>query len=448
MGRGFVLWGRVAIASVAAALLAGAAGCGGDDEGPPTEEDAGTTTMCADPPGVALDGQGCMCDADCTDDASCVPEGDEAGWAQGMCFRECSTDADCSEGAVCGSPDIGLCLTPCDEEPCPAGRFCVAGHVCMPHCSSDDECLDGSCDPYTGSCAPPANPEGAGVMEPCERHAQCRSGSCGAAGVCITPCEIGADGCPDGAVCFSASGDARPGDAGTCAPTCTTSEDCPTGTFCSRTEVPGDQKLCIPEGLPACADEAGSVGDGWPCGCDSDCMPGALGCSSERASGYPGGRCYRECTSDGDCMGGAICDDSGVCKIPCSTEADCPDYHVCADGRCSALCQGDEQCAITGHCNRYTGRCTDGGGEDLGGVYARCRANVDCNSRYCSSDGRCLVACRVSEQGCPEDALCASYSTGTDLGLCYVPCTVADPTCPSGLTCSSMPSPPGSRVCR
>jgi len=428
-----------------AVLAIGLLACG-DEVGTMTA-DAGPADlppMCAPAAGSVADGDRCDCSTDCTEGALCVPERDEFGWPGGACARMCEVDDECSGTDVC---EFGVCSETCAHDgQCPESRFCLEG-VCVPHCSRDDECRNGRCDRYTGSCNPPRDESLAGLNEPCVRDEDCRSETCNPEiGICTSSCELGEEGgCPENGVCFSNNDQARDGDRGLCLLGC---EDtpCPEGFLCSRTELPGDRRLCIPPGFSACDSEPRTVRDGWPCGCSFECMPGAR-CASESFEGEPGGRCFRECTRDEECMGGAICDEFGFCAIPCEDDTDCPEANVCdGDGTCFGICQSDDECTTTGHCNLYSGECTDGSEEDRGGVNAPCTENEDCNGTYCSSDGECLVGCRPSRQACPDGAVCAGTGNGVDFALCYLPCD-EDMSCPDGQRCLESTEPPGLFFC-
>src|SRR6185503_9871335 len=70
------------------------------------------------------------------------------------------------------------------------------------------------------------------------------------------------------------------------------------GAGCDRGRGTGDRVVDGGDGGErACADEPGSVPDGWPCQCSEDCGVGAA-CIAETASGIAGGACLRPCALD------------------------------------------------------------------------------------------------------------------------------------------------------
>jgi hypothetical protein len=363
-----------------------------------------------------------------------------------MCFRPCASDMDCRGGARCFQEIACLpaCTTAAD---CPGPASCVEGY-CFARCFEDSQCRSGHCDLHSGRCTDGSEPTGAGLLEPCLRDDECRSGTCHPElQRCTTICSLSEPACPDDGLCMTMRA-TRPGevesDFGLCVPRCTTQAECSEGTICGRAERPEEGRGCIPDYFAPCSETPGTVGDGWSCGCDSDCMDGAL-CAGERTDDYPGGRCFRECETTADCRGGAVCD-FGVCDIPCTTDADCPLAHLCdSDGVCFALCQSDEECVTTRHCNLYRGRCTDGTGEDRLGIEAPCTRDEQCNSEICSS-GRCSTLCRESRQACPEEAVCASGADADDLGFCLPACDRGG-ACAEGTSCRAVPFPSDRRVC-
>lgn len=200
-------------------------------------------------PMPTTDGLPCECELQCLPGTRCDPES-HTGTPHGMCVRACDTNLqDCTPGSTClpwgtGSSN-GLCRPTCSvNADCPPSRLCVASSgVCVDFCQSDDECLGGHCNLYSGSCE--ATPvEGAGMGERCQSDADCKSSLCLLAeaptpGFCSGSCDGRKQLCPDGATCVSMSGD----NMGLCARTCGSDADCaPVGLVCSGTV--GEKAFC------------------------------------------------------------------------------------------------------------------------------------------------------------------------------------------------------------
>lgn len=206
-------------------------------------------------------------------------------------------------------------------------------------------------------------------------------------------------------------------------------------------------------GSPACG-VPGSSADGWACRCDSDCQGGAR-CHSEQATGQAGGRCSRLCTGPADCGPRGTCvsfpgQTTGVCEPTCDTTADCPARAYCdhnpAPHLCTPLCQRDGDCE-SGHCNLYTGLCTDGTAPAGAGVYERCLRNEDCKSGLCSPSGFCIVGCSIALQRCPDGALCVSSNTQNEVGICLPRCTAQLACTVTGTSCKNVLNPAGEHAC-
>lgn len=192
---------------------------------------------------------------------------------------------------------------------------------------------------------------------------------------------------------------------------------------------------------PEECEERGDGRDGWPCGCTADCAPGAV-CLTEAASGAPGGQCVRQCQVGGEaaCEEGARCEpltddgDEGACLATCTTTDDCPPRGYCDyGGLCVSFCFADEDCD-GGVCDEYSGLCTDAPATEGLGIWEACLRDEDCRSGNCGSSGRCLTTCLVSEQNCPDGAVCFPNIDGIDLGACVLGCDGG--ACPdAGLGC-------------
>jgi hypothetical protein len=196
---------------------------------------------------------------------------------------------------------------------------------------------------------------------------------------------------------------------------------------------------------PSCVSGDGTIHDGYPCACDSDCETGAS-CWTEAETGVPGGLCVRLCDPDGnDCAAGYVCSVAGdqtfgTCKQTCTVSSDCPPYRACSESElCEALCSAEGDCQ-SGICDTYTARCVTTTPATTGaGIWARCTFDADCRSGYCSPiSGRCQTSCQISRLACPESGICATDGLLSDEGICLPRCrsdgSCADPQ----LECSAV----------
>jgi hypothetical protein len=210
--------------------------------------DADPINMCqTDMPGTVLGGEKCLCDSDCEPAASCGIEL-AAGFPGGACIKACDpsmTMADqCGPGHSCrGTATKGFCEKSCmTHEDCGPGRACWnKPRYCTPHCANDDECRSGHCNIWRGLCAADdQEPTGAGLMEPCLRHDDCKSRQC-LLSKCVTGCHPAkSTKCPAGGLCVPYPD----GDGGLCLPPCGPGDSCPGTTTC-RTMTGLPTKVCL-----------------------------------------------------------------------------------------------------------------------------------------------------------------------------------------------------------
>jgi len=188
-----------------------------------------------------------------------------------------------------------------------------------------------------------------------------------------------------------------------------------------------------------------SAEDADPCRCSSDCQEGAV-CLLEQPA-ITGGFCRRSCETSA-CPSGYTCTPGKQCAHNCSGTSDCGRSRVCDGGLCRPFCTQDSDCNA-GVCNHWSGDCVASVDELHGfGLGVPCLIDGDCKSDLCSkSQGVCIASCSVSEQSCPEGAVCASdvADPKSDMGLCFAPCR-ADGSCERG-SCIPLPAPPGALVC-
>jgi hypothetical protein len=183
------------------------------------DSDAGCTGKTASPTA----GNPCGCNDDCDNGTVCLNSSALAG---GMCIQTCAANSDCTSGDICDT--VGdFCFASCAQQSdCSAKRLCTFGE-CFPHCFSDADCGNGTCDLYTGYCQPSVMADG-GVGATCATNADCKSGECNTQafpdGYCVSYCSVAGGGCPEQAVCVHLAG--LPDGVGVCARTCANASDC------------------------------------------------------------------------------------------------------------------------------------------------------------------------------------------------------------------------------
>ena len=236
-------------------------GCGSDDRRRGTGIDASTSSdagsdagegadaggvACLDPPEPSPVGGACRCQGDCASGLLCDPE-PSIGWPGGICTALCGATAECGTDGTCVTMDgasSGVCQSSCgDHGECRAGWRCFYGS-CNPHCTEDVQCESGHCDPYVDLCSDGSPRSGGGVMEPCIRGDECKSGVCldATGGHCMYLCAVSDGDCPDGSICLGGVDSSEPA-LGVCTLSCTTTTDCPSGLECLA-GGPGGARVC------------------------------------------------------------------------------------------------------------------------------------------------------------------------------------------------------------
>lgn len=363
--------------------------------------------VCFDP--SARPGGPCRDETACPGGSFCLSE-EFSGYPDGACAifecdptsgRGCTDDSVCVQFETRRGP-IAYCLAACElgapdacreayrcDTNAPTGRtFCAAA------CRNDDDCDDGrSCNPGTGLCAPPFNPDLLGNT--CSGRMGCTGGTCfrevdtGYPGAycgyrgCDTTMPDAMDGCPGDGVCTTI------GTSPVCHQGCVVDGDCRAGYACRDVDaMRADRgRAC----LPACTSSAQCANEGFTCRPDGRCAapfdttlqgepcdtaaqcPGGR-CLTEAGSGFPSGTCGAACsTAEGaePCPMGSACTDdgdtnpmAGICLDTCDPAgaATCrPGYACRADAAGVAVCQpgctADSDCDSTRRCSADTGRC-------------------------------------------------------------------------------------------
>jgi hypothetical protein len=376
--------------------------------------DAGTcdpaTGSCSNP--AKADGATCDDGNACTQSDTC-----QTGACSGADPVVCTAQDQCHDAGTC-DPATGSCSNPAkaDGATCDDGNACTQSDTCQTGactgadpvvCTALDDCHQaGTCDPATGICTNPTEPDGTACGNPgnlCLQTHQCVGGVCtGSNPVVCAP----TDQCHDAGECDPETG------------TCSTPEK-PNGTGCDDGNACTQTDLC----------QAGSCTGGDPVVCTAlDQCHAAGSCDPET------GACTNPAKPDG-----SFCDDrhlcteeacvDGVClSVPiadcteCTTAADCDDddectTDVCSEGLCASLpiencpsevCDdgvdndgdgqvdcADPDCATNPVCKvEICGNCTDDDGDGL----------VDYEDADCCDDVTALAIKRMTLRTKPQVA--------------------------------------------
>ena len=405
----------------------------------------------------------CLSNNQCTAPNSCVAErgprevdfvcGDP-NQGGGQLGDTCTQDSECAQNFCLD----GVCTTPCQgmgdcsgapDYSCELREVQLSGNnrdnvqVCVPPVPCQD---DGACK-ITEECyvrrgpgdietvCRPGNVGGGLVGQVCDDDMECAANLCYAGrfdDVCSKPCSDNAD-C--GSVGYSCqltgvtSSNGATVDVQICAPdppgTCTSNNDCPTGTTCAivpNTAGNALESICIPS--------TGKLATGVACGSDDECASRV--CLQ--------GSCAAPCTDSNQCGVSQVCLNNTVSKSglagdfyvcerlqdqTCDSSADCTDgVRVCGDLR-------NQGGTVTPYC-----RFPISGGAQLG---SDCAANTDCR------EGRCLNTSQECSVVCAQDADCSAaasqvcstfgFGGGNDINMCVRGCT-DNASCQTGDVCT------------
>ena len=406
------------------------------------------------------------CPAICTSEAELSSElAQSAMVAQGgdcavgkpslICMNDCVVD---TATQVCelqedGCKDLVSKPPPVGSDCCAADADCAAGTVCVGAASAKGSCETapsvGTC--WSGAdCAAGETCEGASTC-PCD--ADCANV---APGVC-TPlaaacCTTDAD-CSDGTVCVDGGGGKGACETAPSVGACWAVADCAAGETCEGASVCPCDVDCDNVAPGACVPVAPPEGC---CSSDTDCVDGAV-CvdgaggkgSCEKAPAPDTGQCWSgaDCAADETCDGAATCPcdldcdnvEPGTCVGPepvgegcCVTGADCDDGSVCVDtGGGKGAC---ELAAPAGKC----WSAADCGAGQVCLSPLTCPCDMDCGNVEPGICAPTAEECCVTSADCTGDEICVD--TGDDKGRCVPPAkpgdcwTAAD--CGAGLVCS------------
>jgi hypothetical protein len=289
------------------------------------------TGVCSQP--VKPDGTPCDLGNRCYRVQEC-----QEGTCQGAQLVECEPQDACHLAGTC-DPATGTCSNPPSPEgsPCDDGNACTRDDTCQAgicsggdsvECQPLDDChMAGICNPATGTCSNPLQPDGTACNDgnPCSSVDACQAGGCLAG---ATDLDLDRDGhfdraCPGGDDCADGDPLVYPG--------------MPEGPVGDGTCFDGKDNNCngfIDLNDPNCRNCVGDTdcNDNNPCTTDR-CLAGA---------------CQNTVLSDG-----SACSDGNAC-----TRIDACQGGVC-QGSNPVVCAPLDQCHFAGTCNPATGTCSD-----------------------------------------------------------------------------------------
>ncbi|HEY2899382.1 MAG TPA: hypothetical protein VGL59_02315 [Polyangia bacterium] len=379
----------------------------------------GTCTPCADCVSTACVTKVCSCAGVCTatnqpDGTSCddgnkcngIETCSAGGCAPGTAVT-CTAQDRCHAAGAC-DPGTGTCSNPnqpdgtsCDDgnkcngiETCKTGA-CAAGTAVT--CSALDRChAVGACDPGTGTCSNPNQPNGTNCDDgnKCNGIETCQGGSC-AAGTAVTCSAM--DRCHTVGACNPSTG--------TCSnPSQADGTNCDDGNKCNGIET-CKSGLCAAGTAVTCTvlDRCHSVGT---------CAPNTGTCSNP---------------ARGD---GADCDDGNKCN----------GLETCHGGVCSAgtaiTCTAKDGCHKLGTCDPASGACSN----PLAPDGTSCGNDNKCSGTSACHTGVCTAGVAIS---CPAQDKChGSGSCDATSGMC------SNPSLPDGTNCDDGDPCNGPEMCQ
>jgi len=384
--------------------------------------------------------QGCDCSLTCSGAGQCVPS-------------VCRFDSDCEACSYCAD---GICVPGCDDEnPCGPGQCCQTDGQCHDTCKVDDDCPElETC--LEGCCGSPCDP----IID-CVSSQSCPDGYfCGVENICEEGCARDEDCSGYDKICVDDGDEVK-----TCVQRCDTTEDCDDGFYC------WESTFCRLDVLA--------------CDSDNDCPPLITDYGDVFQQICTNGSCETGCRKDSDCGTSMICYENS-CEYVCSNDLECDslgygdrcqsnprakeaaaeywnriqfvsggtaaefdrweflsrsqDTGFCVDVdldengnvvREQRACEGYEQCALNGECERLP-----------------CINDIDCPTGNCLSDGLCGLCTQDSDcldgMVCDFDVECDKNGNNCVTqkeGTCAYPCIpdedcVVDSDCPKGSYCA------------
>ncbi len=312
--------------------------------------------------------------------------------AQGFNCKGSSCATNSSETPASKCDGLGTCATP-STVPCGTFICSSASAACETICATDADCVS----PNTcvgNSCG--KKPNG----QTCANGPQCISGIC-TEGVC---CDKACSDAATGGLCMSCK---VSGKVGTCSPVPVGGAD--------------PKKLCAASNALG-----GDCSNAGTCNGAGACQPWstAQGCRLASCAGTT-------------LTAAANCDGKGSCPAP--TTQSCDPY-VCSttSPSCKTTCTADTDCDKQ-TCLKVNNQC----GTTLPNGQA-CKANTDCNSGFCTSEGVCCnVACTGACQSC---TISGKKGTCSNIAASGTPRDTT--TCPANPPCGDTGSCDGNGGCQ
>jgi MYXO-CTERM domain-containing protein len=440
---------------------------------------------------------GLCCDTTCTDPCHSCKGADQQGGVDGTCgpvtagtdpFNDCSDDGSpsCENNGLCDG--AGGCqkypISPgCTPRGCTSGAQCTSGHCedgicCDTACGTCKACtaakkgsgVDGTCEPVPADVDPDGECEvGPGYPASCLADGQCdgvgacrvfakQTVSCGDT-QCISGNAVGLL-CNGAGTCGQATVSCDPYLCanGACLSSCTDSNDCASGRWCTPLHT-CEAKAVVGT---ACSSGAGCVTGYCADGvcCDTPCTGQCEACnvapnigSCVPAFGSPVAPRPACAGLDQECAGACNGVDRSACSFPgialscgtptCATgvarashcdgqgacvagdDQPCGAY-ACGTASCLTTCDGPSDCAQGYGCTPE-GVCVPGGGSPNG---TTCEAGAECQSGFCADGVCCDSACNGQCEACNVDPNVGSCSpvTGSPVGD-RTPCVDSDADC-------------------
>jgi len=427
-----------------------------------------TLDTCDAATGCISSGDGTKCnDGDpCTKDAcdlavGCTVDGAVAGAACND-KNKCTENDMCAADGSCSGTSICMCQQDVD---CTSANKCLGQQVCVKNVcvidpaaavkcdpTFDTFCLQDTCEPDTGVCAPKPVHD----SDPCEDGNACTATTKCNAGMCLGPSDVV---CDDTNPCTSDSCDPISGCVYTPNTlTCDDGNQCTQGDLCAKGACGGtaiscdDNLACTLDGCETTtgicthAGNATACDDGNPCSSDScDTTTGCKHGADDAGKCDDGNACTVDTCKGGTCTAVNTCQ----CQVASQT-VDCNDNNPCTADTCDPVahkcayatapvdgntCNPSDKCLVAN-----TGVCAGGG--CTGGKPVDCAASGDaCNAGTCNpSTGGCLAIAKPDGTGCDYDQNGCTIGDACQAGKCLAgttaDCSASADAC-NGATCQS-----------
>jgi hypothetical protein len=308
--------------------------------------------------------------------------------ATGLCSNpDQPNGTTCNDGETGTGPDTcqdGICTgTPLTGPTCNDGNACTQTDTCQSGnctggnavvCTPLDQCHStGTCDPATGLCSNPDQPNGTTCNdgETCTDPDTCQAGICSGTPLTGPTCDDGnactqTDTCESG-VCTGSNplADGEPCDgSGTCGATCQSGEcsgspkadgtTCDDGNACTHTDT-CQSGTCTGGSPVVCTalDQCHLAGTCAPATglCSEPDQPNGTTCNDSNA-----------CTNPDTCQAG-ICTGSPLTGASCNDGNACTQTDTCQSGTCTGgnpvVCTALDPCHLAGTCAPATGLCSE-----------------------------------------------------------------------------------------